>query len=131
MVSRGAILSIFGCLWFRGVLFLLFGCLWVCRAYLSVVSQGAILTICLSVVSQNLPDCGFTGHIVLRFFVSGVPVISGSFIFVEYYLLFPGMVQVSGEFPAPHLSASHMGPSSVVFLFGFLNSDVLAFFGLI
>jgi hypothetical protein len=29
------------------------------------------------------------------------------------------MVQVSGEFPAPRLSAGHMSPSSVAFLFGF------------
>jgi len=36
---------------------------------------------------------------------------SGSFIFVEYDLLFPGMVQVSGEFPASRLlPAGHMGP---------------------
>jgi len=53
---------------------------------------------------------------------------SGSLIFFEYYLLslFLGMVQVSGEFPAPRLSAGHMGPSSVAFLFGFLSTDVLA-----
>jgi hypothetical protein len=41
------------------------------------------------------------------------------------------MVQVSGEFPASRLlPAGHMGPSSVVFLFGFLicilSSEVLA-----
>jgi hypothetical protein len=40
--------------------------------------------------------------------------------------LFPGMVRVSGEFPASRPSAGHRGPSSVAFLFGFLGSGVLA-----
>ncbi|KAF8534701.1 hypothetical protein BDD12DRAFT_395434 [Trichophaea hybrida] len=60
---------------------------------------------------------------------------SGSFIILTFIghrlflttFMFPGMVQVSGEFPASRLlSAGHMGPSSVAFLFGFLSSDVLA-----
>jgi hypothetical protein len=36
-------------------------CLWVCGAHLSVVSQGAILTLCLSVGSRGSPVCGFAG----------------------------------------------------------------------
>jgi len=57
---------------------------------------------------------------------------SGSYIFVEYYyLLFPEMVQVWGEFPETRLLAGYMGHSSITFSFGFLSFDVLAAFGLI
>jgi len=65
---RGVLFSL-TCLWFRGVLFLLFACLWFRGAHLSVVSRGANHTICLSVGSRGLSDCGFAGHFVLSFFV--------------------------------------------------------------
>jgi len=71
--------------------------------YQSVGLRGANLTICMSVVSWVT----FTSSVIL----------------------FPGMVQVSGEFPKPWQLAGHIGPTSVSFLFGFPTSDVLAAFG--
>jgi hypothetical protein len=57
------------CRWFRGVtclrihgvLFVLFACLSFCGAHISVVSQGAIVTLCRPVGSWDLPGCGLTG----------------------------------------------------------------------
>jgi hypothetical protein len=59
--ASGRTAAVFARLWFRGVLLLLFACLWFRGAHPSVVSRGAILTICLPVGSRGSPVCGFAG----------------------------------------------------------------------
>jgi len=93
-----------------------FSCLTVlcCRAILSSPDGTVIRGYSLSV-------CQHCAVGTLSFIVYGVPAMSGSLIFVEYYLLFPGMIQVSAEIPASRLlPAGHMGSLSIAFLLAFL-----------